>query len=164
MKQKLDEFSRMLEIIEARGVRSTLEIGSFDGESARVFSKVTNGRVVMVDPFLHDSFPENMVLINGFSQSGATLEKVAEYGPYDFIFIDGDHNRPLEDFDLYLQFLAPNGMMGIHDINPHSNIFTFKVPAAWDYLKQRYKTIDIISSSDLSPGYGIGLVFPFAQA
>jgi hypothetical protein len=45
--------------------------------------------------------------------------------PIDVLFIDGDKNLTLQDFDRYLHLMNPNGIVLIHDINdrPPGNAF-----------------------------------------
>lgn len=159
MKQKLDEFNQLLDIITNLGVTNMLEIGTYDGESAMAFSTVVHGTVLTVDPYARVKLPGNVKLISGFSQSPKTINQVAPYGPFKFIFVDGDHRRAAEDFAIYRHLMAPGGIMAFHDINPDCNFSTCPVIPVWDELKKEFSTYEIISKIDLRSGYGIGLVY-----
>jgi predicted O-methyltransferase YrrM len=56
------------------------------------------------------------------SEIEKNMEKIRAMGvtEFDFIFIDGDHSvsQVLKDWE-YTQFLAPNGIVGFHDVSTH---------------------------------------------
>jgi len=49
----------------------------------------------------------------------STLEKVAAFGPYDFLFIDGDHRRTgvQLDIEMYFPLVNKGGLAAFHDWN-----------------------------------------------
>src|SRR3954466_1807462 len=108
--QDSEEFRILLEMMA--GSKSILEIGSRYGESLRWFAKQCHpgSKIVSVDlgncpdhDFGHRtgdwwddvcneiSQTHEMHQIYGDSHSPEIVEKVRALGPYDFIFIDGDH-------------------------------------------------------------------------
>lgn len=158
IKQKMDEFNALLALITNK--TSILEIGTFDGETAILFSDNGRRKVVTVDPYANPALPDDIILVHGFSQNEKTIEQVSQYAPFDFIFIDGDHRRADLDFQIYEQFLAPGGMVAFHDINPNANFATYPVVPVWEELKKKYRNFEIISDIDNRTGYGIGVIFP----
>jgi len=158
-KQKDDEFNELLEILVARNVKNILEIGTFTGRSARDMAQATGGMVVTVDPNCIEFEDPNIISICGISQSEKVIDAVSKLGPFDFILIDGDHRRSFEDFEIYKEFLNNSGLVGFHDINPLWDITTFEVIPVWEKLKEFHQFQEIISTTDLRPGYGIGLIF-----
>lgn len=159
IKQKMDEFDMLLEILISRNVKKILEIGTFNGLSARMMAEATNGMVVTVDPNCMKFENPKIISICGYSQNQNVIDKVSLHAPFDFIFIDGDHRRSLEDFDIYRQFLNSSGMIGFHDINPNCNFATCPVVPVWNNFKKSYHCQEIISKSDLKSGYGIGIIY-----
>ena len=159
MKQKLDEFNTLIQIITSYNVKKTLEIGTFDGESALAFYNATKGQVITVDPWAKIPPSQNVILLSGFAQAPGVINATRNFGPYDFIFIDGDHRRAMGDFVIYSKMLKRGGIIAFHDINPNCNFATCPVVPVWEELKTKYRSLEIISKTDLSKGYGIGVLF-----
>lgn len=159
MKQKLDEFNSLLQIITSYNVKKTLEIGTFDGESALAFYNTTKGQVVTIDPWAKIPPSKNVILVSGFAQAPGTINAARSYGPYDFLFIDGDHRRPLQDFEIYSKMVKRGGIIAFHDINPNCNFATCPVVPVWNELKTQYRSLELISQTNLAKGYGIGVLF-----
>ncbi len=69
----------------------------------------------------------------------------------DLLFIDGDHSYQgvRDDFTIYLPLVRPGGMVGFHDIAPHTDA-TCEVPRFWNEIKGRYRHREIIRD----PGQG----------
>ena len=107
------EFNALLR--EIRGIGSLLEVGSRFGESLWRFSQAMRpkSRLVSIDLpgcdgsmlFLDSEKPllqraeqirnegHQVAVIIGDSHAKEVVEKAQEFGPYDFIFIDGDHSK-----------------------------------------------------------------------
>ena len=112
--QNEEEFSSLLEVV--RGSNSVLEIGSRYGESLRRFSEVCKPNSLLVsvdlggypkdveinkvvDPVESLKESGNLIaqkhtchIIFGDSKESEVIEAVRKLGPYDFLFIDGDHS------------------------------------------------------------------------
>lgn len=122
----------------ARGRRTIVEVGVFEGVTSQLFCKEVDplGTVYLVDPFfptvrverlLHLSF--NQIVATKAVQPFAarakfvrlTSREAAEtlplQGKADFIFIDArhDYESVLEDFKVWTPMLAANGAMAFHD-------------------------------------------------
>ena len=80
----------------------------------------------------------------GNSTEQATVDKVRQHGPYDLVFIDGDHSpagvRALAELRAY------GAAGGIHDIDAEHGKLTparladYGVHQLWTELKERYGT------------------------
>lgn len=166
--QEENEFNRFLEIVSQSTIKSFLEIGSRYGESLwRIAEKcVPEAKIVSVDlgycvdsgersgKWLYKVFGDlaekdyDPYMIIGDSHDPNIVEKVKSLGPYDLIFIDGDHSFEgvKKDWDNY-------GFMGkivaFHDLTiGHIGALFESIPRD----KQRIH---------FSPGGpGIGVIFP----
>lgn len=152
------------------GARSILEIGSCVGGSLKVFAEhcgkgtkvrsIDLGIVNMNGDFksaellksaikgLRDEGFDAEVLISD-SRSREAIEWAKANGPYDFIYIDGDHSYEAvkSDFENYGP-LAP--LVGFHDISHVAH----DVAKFWGELKETQITEEIIASDQ-----GVGLVY-----
>ena len=57
--------------------------------------------------------------ILGDSHAPTSLQKAKEFAPYDFLFIDGDHETEgaKMDYDMYAPLVRPGGIVAFHDWN-----------------------------------------------
>ena len=175
--QNKEEFDWLLD--RMAGARSILEIGSCLGLSLRHFAKrlAPGAKIRSIDagvcydlkdgkPVKFVNAPYLLLTIQDLDNSGfdatvmignSTWPQVVEWarerGPYDFIFIDGDHSYEgvKSDFENY----APMGkLIGLHDI-AHQ---TYDVHRYWTELKSRYWTQEKIASEK---GTGIVMQGPW---
>lgn len=160
------EFIPLLDLM--RGSKSVLEIGSRYGESLRWFARqCPEAKIVSVD--LGDC-PDNnyghrtgdwwddvcaeisttheMHQIYGDSHNPEIIEKVKALGPYDFIFIDGDHSLygVLQDWHNYGQM---GKKVAFHDVALLPDV------AAAFATARKGKTCILINHDG---GYGIGVI------
>jgi hypothetical protein len=65
-------------------------------------------------PYL-ERFGATTYICNSHKQT--TLEQVTALGPYDFLFIDGDHSRIgiEQDIKMYVPLVQPGGIVAFHD-------------------------------------------------
>lgn len=177
--QRADEFGLLLDFLRARGVRSVLEIGTRHGDALHEFGKVVGpgGSVVGVDlvdgPWGHAESQANAEravadlvenhhvdasMVFGDSRSAEVIAQARARGPFDFVFIDGDHTPKgvLADWKNYGE-LAP--IVGFHDIDAAAlgkkKAARYGVPRLFEELKALHPTVSIISPRR---GMGIGLV------
>lgn len=110
---------------------------------------------VALYPVLGDSHDPNMV------------DEMRSHGPYDWVFIDGDHSYEgaKADFDNCLPMLAPGGVVVFHDIVKHPGDDRIGVWRLWAELNERYKmrTMEFITSPDQEQ-CGIGILFARPEA
>jgi hypothetical protein len=166
------EVDAFIGLMNELGARSFLEVGSKYGDTLR---RVAHGlprgsRIVSVD--LDKNGPDlrrviamlnaegyDAHLVAGDSTDTETIRKVSELGPFDVLFIDGNHKleyvrKDWENYGLMAR------MVGFHDIGwrrpspeaPHPIL----VPQFWDSIKGAYRYQEIL----LHPAaYGIGVLW-----
>lgn len=110
-----------------------VEIGILDGKTTAEMGKVARVPIYGIDPIIPDSMNKRLVghesaikrnmkfykdfhFIKDFSYNIAPKWKEK----FDFIFIDGDHNYQAvkQDFEDWLPFLVPGGIISFHDSAP----------------------------------------------
>lgn len=100
----------------------------------------------------------------GDSRDPEIIEAVIENGPYDCVFIDGDHsyNGVKSDWENYGRFAR---IAVFHDIadsmRPNRKGELIEVPIFWEEIKKQYKHLEFIESGS---NMGIGVVFTYAHA
>jgi predicted O-methyltransferase YrrM len=183
MYQDPRELERLLEIFRTLNPRTVLEIGSMYGGTLWHWTQnmKRNGLVVSVDTIVpnndhrYDAVMAGRMLwtewenatevqitsITTDSTKPSTIEVVAWYGPFDFIFIDGghDYNTVNSDFVNYWPMLKPGGVMAFHDIAyANTNRDGVEVGRWWRELvaSGQYKTGEIIQTPDV---WGIGVIY-----
>lgn len=163
------ELENMKQYIQDFGVTSILEIGSRYGETLLEIAKVLpkHSRIVSIDlpngPWGRadskatlinnlESLIENydVHLFLGSSQEEHIIKEVRKLGPYDFIFIDGDHSLSGVTAD-WVNYNQMGKHIGFHDINTRLD-----VPVLWRELKKRYHYTEFIANHP--PEMGIGIV------
>lgn len=150
------------------GVKSVLEIGSRYGESLRWFAKnsAPESRIVSVDLGYCVDTGENsrrwwynvagqiaedhdIHMIEGDSHDFKVVKKVESLGPYDFIFIDGDHSKMgvLRDWENYGHL---GKIVAFHDV-----VAVPEIGELFQELSRNRKT-DFFFRQE---GYGIGVIY-----
>ena len=157
--QNLDEMFWMVDRI--RGSRSVLEIGSRNGATLQVLACACQygAKIRSIDIERYDELEAAISKLQeaGFDAERLTADSTSQEaikwaqdnGPYDFVFIDGDHTYEgvKADWENY----GPMGKcVGFHDI---ANLL-LGVPALWAEIKKTYRT-DEISAPTCDMGIGI---------
>lgn len=181
--QDRDEFSEFCQLLKTENVRSYLEIGSFSGGTIELVANVLpkGSRIVAVDkPWKSTKEAKLRAVIQRLKQAGydthliigdstdpKTIAIAHKLGPYDAVFIDGDHRLPYvkKDWDNYG---VMGRIVGFHDIardllqndygGPH------EVASFWRSFKNDYRSVEFISDktrarTDQKAAYGIGVVW-----
>jgi cephalosporin hydroxylase len=160
------EIRAFADLIKQEGAKSYLEIGSkYGGSLWGILSNVEPMRVVSVDLQVHGDalfdcvcdllyLRHEITLIRGNSRDAAVIEQVYSRGPYDVVYIDGDHS--LEGVTADWIHYGPMGkMVAFHDIADQHGM---EVPKLWAELKPRYRHKEIIMDSGRC-NYGIGILW-----
>lgn len=165
--QNIFEFEEFRTLMRKEGVKRYLEIGSKNGGSLwRMAQKLDKGsRLVSVDlphgdtsfkvtlPNLQDCVDRlnkegyDAHLIVGDSTDPEVVEKARVLGPFDVVFIDGNHTRPFIEKD-FANYGPMCRMVAFHDISYHRDVRDTKklpidAPAFWDDIKGKYRHIEI---------------------
>jgi len=174
------EFQALLEIFRAIKPERILEVGIHSGGSLYQWMKNAPGSLVVGvdvengpwgDPGTTDLaawmqwaefYGVNFQPILASSQESWVVEKVLAYGPYDFIFLDGDHSYQAinHDFFNYSAMLAPGGVVALHDILQHPDDPQIQVWKLWAEISLIFETEEI-TSHPFQKEKGIGICRPF---
>ena len=176
--QAQDEIVWLLEMIRDLAPRRVLEIGTANGGTLFLWTRVAaaDAQLVSVDmcPLgllgRHSAFA---VLCRGFARPGQRIELVFgtnshdtrtrdqvkqlfDAEPVDFLFIDGDHSYEgvRRDFELYSPLVRPGGLVAFHDVAPRVSAGT-GVPQFWNEFKAGHDTRERVAAGE--PSYGIGV-------
>lgn len=161
--QSLDELFWLLDQLYEARCRSVLEIGSRNGNTLRMFATTCGpgakirsidisdeaGLTKMVARLNVDGYDADCLIAD--SSSSAAIEWATRHGPFDFIFIDGDHEEGVaRDWHNYRGL---GRLIGFHDINHESHQTT----PLWKAIKAsgEYRTREFIMEGSMR---GIGLV------
>ena len=178
--QVRDEITALLRLLSALRPAMVLEIGTAGGGSLYLFSKVASPDAVIISidlpngPFgggyppwkipFYKSFVHGtqvIHLVRDDSHLSSTLTRIRSIlggELLDFLYIDGDHayEGVKKDFEMYSPLVREGGMVAFHDIACTGSYFV-GVHRFWTELKQRFPTLEIISSPDKNR-LGIGIV------
>lgn len=171
--QKPEEFCALLERVITYDSPSILEIGVGRGGTSWAWSKVC-GQLVSIDlpggPWGGGPSKESLEYISAYSsapffflpgnsQSEQVFEAAKEKGPYDFLFIDGDHSYEgvKADYERYAPLVRAGGLIAFHDICKHEPASGCEVERFWKEVSQNRDSFTHISEP--SNWGGIGGVF-----
>lgn len=121
------EFSQLLELYRKAKPRRVLEIGSWDGGTLKEWLAGEPTVAVAVDlehrqePKVYEQWRKpgtTLHRVTGSSQDAKVKDLVRYLGPYDWLFVDGDHTEPgvRNDVDLARSCAADGAIMVLHDI------------------------------------------------
>jgi predicted O-methyltransferase YrrM len=164
------EFEHLLELVLKYDPRRILEIGSYEGGTLWHWLRQAD-MVVSVDDHMRRrddwekwAADEHVELhtIQGDSQHPAIVDAAGEHGPYDMIFIDGDHTPVAvrNDYMNYRPMLADGGCIVFHDIIPRHG---YGVSEVWEGVKAEAARWVEIGQRAVEPGNegpcGIGIAW-----
>ena len=165
------EFAQLLRVFHDLNPSRVLEIGAWHGGTLWHWLQ-TADHVVVVDDAMRrgvdwEGWAEDVVttlkLVKGFSHEAHVIEEAEDHGPYDFLFIDGDHSywSVRQDWDNYSHLVTQGGIIALHDILPRPG---YGVSQLWEEITSipgcRYMTIcqnEVLSGNE--GRCGIGVIF-----
>lgn len=190
--QKEREFVPLLELLDRRKPRVVLEIGAGLGGTFWAFARVAADDALLVSVDLENQQFEYSVdeqriveILHGCAREGQRTEVIRgdSHDPeivdavarvlgrepiVDFLFVDGDHSEEgvEQDFRSYAPFVRRGGLIGFHDILPHTDsgiaaqhMSWIGVDRFWARIREQYRTEELV---DVRRGFrhfgGIGLV------
>lgn len=177
--QQPNELARFIDILSESEVSRYLEIGTRHGDTFfEVVKSLPKGsKAVAVDlpggKWGKDSSRQAMIdcadeliamgyeitLIFGDSTKPSLIAEIAKHGPYDAVFIDGDHSYNGVKQDWLNYGTAP--IVAFHDIDGegvYSGNLAVEVPKLWAEIKGDFKHESIIDCAD-GRRMGIGVIW-----
>lgn len=163
------EFSRLLDLYRATQPQRVLEVGTYHGGTLYhwLHEAQPGATIVSIDSYatgvdnssLYPSWAADnveLIVIRGDSNHPDTAIEAAAHGPYDWIYIDGDHTLPAvtQDWQTYSPLAAPGAIIVLHDITPSSDP-SIQVAPLWQRIREQHHTIELTEDG----GWGIGVVF-----
>jgi cephalosporin hydroxylase len=158
------EHARFVEILREQHVRSYLEIGSKFGGSLWKAAKAmpVGSRIVSVDmPSGTKVWPESKAsleacikrlrddgydasVIWGDSTDPNIIDRVGVLGPFDCVFLDGNHTLPFVKKD-WANYGPMGRLVAFHDIGwvQRAGKFPIDVPEFWNSIKDQYRHEEI---------------------
>ena len=148
--------------------RSMLEIGYGNGSTNTILNKFFKfEKIVVIDNFLASTSNsaivanlrnKNLIVLCGDSTSEWCIRNAKKLGPFDLVFIDGNHQDPFvqKDFDHFGSLSTKDGLIAFHDIASKEWPDVLKV---WNKIKENKKfSLREFICKDYKFHYGIGLV------
>lgn len=167
------EMEWLLALYDQRKPLRVLEVGSyFGGTLKQLILRAQPGATVVSVDLYKFPFADNrhryadwssrsgatVFAIAGNSHGSETVARAAQYGPFDFILIDGDHRygAAKADWEAYRALAAPDGVVLFHDIldnrEAHPEI---EVAQLWAEIKQTHDTDELIAGNGKWGGVGV---------
>jgi cephalosporin hydroxylase len=173
------EFTELLDIYRALKPRSVLEIGVSKGGTLYQWIKYAGKRAKIMaidlpggpwgvagEPPLEDWLgwatdrDVSLMVLLGSSHAPDMAWTIKENGPYDFVFIDGDHSYlgMACDFLTYSPLVRKGGLIVLHDIVKDQSDVKIEGWRYWQEIKAACRTTELLSD----PGQtsrGLGVVY-----
>ena len=167
------EFQTLLDLYVQEAPRRVLEIGTFHGGTLfHWLTKNTPSLVVAVDSYqtgvdnrqLFEEWKDprtQLEIIVGNSLDEATQVRVAEFGKFDWVWIDAGHfdAEVRADYAAYASLCRPGGIIALHDILNHPAHPEIQVEGLWrDVQRAGAVTRELVADPHAEWG-GIGVIY-----
>lgn len=166
------EFEQLRALYRQRQPKRVLEIGSWQGGTLREWLTLGNPElVVAVDPNhqrpeLYQGWQKPgtvLVTIAGLSQDRLVQQAVQALGPFDWLFVDGDHVEAAvrKDVRLCVASALPEAVLVLHDIAKGVENQGEPGPRlVFDRLAKQHRTEQFVEEPYGGPwAHGIGVVY-----
>lgn len=177
--QEHSEIKDLCERVKSHKPRIIAEIGTWNGGTFYVWTRTNpqaekiisidlpdgdygggydEKRIKFFTEFASDRKNTLLSFIRGDSKSMSTIEmlkSVIGNSKIDFLYIDGDHTYEgiKKDFEIYSEFMSPDGIVGFHDINTYK--IGYGVNQYWNEIKQNFKHEEFIKPGTRVMGNGL---------
>lgn len=175
------EITELLKILENKKPKYILEIGTANGGTLFLFTKIASKDAIIISIDLPEgdfgggypkykiplynsfkSHDQELYLFRSDSHSHETMQLIQKNlngNKFDFIFIDGDHSYEgvKKDFLMYNRLLNEDGIIAFHDIVPGNEKDSGGVFKFWKEVKNMYQSTEIVQSWNQNGG-GIGIL------
>jgi predicted O-methyltransferase YrrM len=179
--QVRSEIEALLGLLETCPPRAVLEIGTANGGTLWLLTRVASPDAVLVSVDLPRVAPDvgyadwrervyasfgksgqRVSLIRGDSHRHDTFERVRaalDGRTVDFLLIDGDHSYEgvRADWEMYRALLSPHGVVAFHDIVPGAEERVGGVPRFWKEVRASVASRELVASWGQG-GYGFGVI------
>lgn len=177
--QNPSELIELANIVEEKQPEVVAEIGTDDGGTMYVWTHILENaeKFISIDlpggrfgggysgrraTFYKYFTDKAMHSIRRNSHENETKEMLKEKlsgDEIDFLFIDGDHTYEgvKQDFEMYKDLVADNGLIAFHDVHPHSEGSGVEVDRFWNEIKDDYNTTEIVADEE-QEWAGIGVI------
>jgi cephalosporin hydroxylase len=180
--QVKEEIAQLLGILQRMRPRTLVEIGTANGGTLFLLTRVSSSCAVIVSVDLpsgkfgggylpslvqvYRSFAtakQNVVPMRADSHDPVTLtnvKRLLDEDPIDFLMIDGDHSYEgvRSDFELYSPMVRRGGIIAFHDIVPGLPSHVGGVPKFWREIRSKYAFREVVKNWGQG-GSGIGILF-----
>lgn len=174
--QRQWEFETLLKLYRELAPKRVLEVGTYTGgtlwwwlqESApgativsvdtydgANFAQQVDNRALYPDWTLPDT---KLVVLEGDSRKPRIRSKILEHGPFDWVFLDGDHlyKSAKSDWENYGRGARAGGVVVFHDILQFKRHPEIEVYQLWEELRhQGYVTQELIAKGSQWGGLGV---------
>lgn len=175
--QKVGELTDLISAVDmlGHGIK-VLEIGVGRGGTSWAWTKMGHAKVVAIDlpdgpwgggpetsavEYIQAEAAGEYIYYAGRSNDPQIVAEVKNLGPYDFIFIDGDHSFEgvRDDYNTFRPMARPGAIIAFHDVCEHPAVTQCEVKKFWDELKTTLPPEDFFEIIDEPKVWGgIGLV------
>lgn len=180
LQQFKPEIVRLLETMRGLQPKIILEIGTLNGGTLFLFSRVVSNDALLISldlpkiifgkfqidwrVFLIKRFSlphQKLKFIRANSHKISTLNHVKRFlrgQKLDFLFIDADHSYEgvKKDFEMYSPLVKDGGLIAFHDIVSQPELFN-NVHKFWEQIKNQYNFDEFIADRNQITG-GIGIL------
>jgi predicted O-methyltransferase YrrM len=173
--QHLAEITGLLGLAQKNGARIVCEIGTRDGGTSVLFSRVLRpDTLIVMDLYAKNRWrlrraappAQSVHVIDGDSTHPLTIARLRRKlagRRLDLLLIDGDHgwSGVRQDFISYRDFVRDGGLIAFHDIcpvrDPDVGRWTGDVPAFWNLINTMYPSHEFVATPG-QQGLGIGVI------
>ena len=167
------EFSDLLALYRSRSPKRVLEVGTYHGGTLYHWlqNAAKGATIVSLDTYtaadnrhLYEEWTRDDVklhVIQGDSRTPKAIHKVAKHAPFNWIFIDADHEYESvkADWENYGKMASSSSVVCFHDILDNKSAHPeIDVQRLWRKIQEEYKTEEIINDTNAVWG-GIGIAF-----
>lgn len=180
--QREYEIVELIKLIKSLNCNSILEIGSRYGDSLYRIAKESfeqNSKLRVIElpngpwgndksqPILETCIEQlklkyDAKVLFGDSTDQKSIEWSQENGPFDVVFIDGDHRYEGVKKDFYNYKDLAKKLIVFHDIDKEGQLInkdsSVGVGELWNEIKDQYNTIEIVCPVQRGMGIGVILV------
>lgn len=158
------EIEQAVRLCAARKPRRILEIGAYVGGTLKLWCEAATPALAMVvdkdpppgvDYWALAPKGTQVRVIQRDSRDAVVVETVRQAGPFDWVFIDGDHDYDcvLSDWENYGPQAAPGGVVLFHDIDERNG---YGVHRVWRAIQaQGYATQELMAEGPVHCGIGV---------